>query len=578
MLGTFAVITNRNNRIATEKIKEIVINNNNESSCHVVESENYYIARNEKGRFCNDQVLYSDVHVCISLEGVILNSKQLFKKYEVDNMTQLFLSCVNNNNLKMLLSELRGSFCGIVVAGERTYIFSDQFATKQFFYAHVGNSLIVSSEVNAIVDYFRIEDFNYSVDEIGIYSLLSYAFMYQDHTLVKEIKRLREGELLQYEGDKIYKDSYYRIHQEEVRIKLDDAIERIDELFTEAVKLQINKNNEYCYDNAIPLSAGMDCRMTAFVANKIADVPILNFSYSEYGQEDCVTPGLMARKLGNKWLFKSLDNGLDMLNIQESIDIADGLIYYLWPAQLNDFLRYVNTNNWGIVHTGVIGDVVLGCWHNKKDGPYSLGDGAVSSKLIPKLAEYLTETEKNAPSYEIGMFQNRAINGACMGYSTTFRRYCIDMSPFMNVDFFDFCLSLPFKYRKDHYIYYEWVKKKYPDAAKFKHNGITINGEHYINIKGNRVRIAAIKDLVLRELKRTQRDLLKVDYGMNPQEAWINTNAELRKTMDRFFNENKHSLSKWPEIYEDACHLYNNGNAIEKSMAISAVGSVGRLI
>ncbi len=577
MIGIFALITKKDIRVADAVIKDIVIDNNCELIFDYVKNENVVVVHNILNKFQNDQILYADDHITLVLDGVILNTQQLMSRYKVNNLKQLFISCINNDSIEELLPKLRGSFCGLIGIGTEMYVFTDQLATKQLFYTFNDDALIVSSEVNAIVQYFQKKEIAYSLDEVGAYSLLSYAYMYMDHTLIKEIKRLKEGTILHYNGKKIDFYEYYKFPNKEIHINRNDAIERIDDLFLNSVKLQIDKNREYGYCDVIPLSAGMDCRMTSFAARRLTNTSLLNFTYSEFGQEDCKTPGLMARELGNRWLFKNLDNGLDMFNIQESIDIADGLIYYLWPAQLNDVLKLLNTTNWGIVHTGVIGDVILGSWHNRKDGSYTLGDGAYSSKLINKLDEYLSENEKNTEiNYELGMFKNRAINGACMGYSTTFRHYCIDLSPFMNIDFLNFCLSLPFDYRKNHSIYYEWVKKKYPSAAKFKHNGVTIKGELSVNYKGRKIRIRAIKDLIVRKAQALQRDMFHKDFGMNPQESWLASNKDLHFEMVQYFNANKECLMVWPEIYQDACQLFENGSAIEKSLAISVSGSVKR--
>lgn len=577
MIGIFAVIGKWRNGVSNDEIKNIVVNNDTGLEFNISTHEDSIFAHNVLNKFKNDQIFSSDHGTTILLDGVILNSQQLLDKYNAPSLLRLFEHFIEKNCIQELLSEMRGSFCGLVFNDSGLFVFTDQLATKQLFYSYIDDSIIISSEVGTIVHFFKKQSISYSLDEIGAYSLMSYAYMYLNHTLIKEVKRLKEGQILQF-CDNVHKiTEYYKLKDDEIVISREDAIEEIDRLFLNAVRLQMEKNKEYGYMDVVPLSAGMDCRMTAFAARKISTLPMLNFTYSEYGQDDCVNPALMARELKNKWVFKSLDNGLDMLNIQESIQIADGLIYYLWPAQLNDVLKLINVEKWGVVHTGVIGDVILGCWHNRKTGVYKIGDGAYSTKYISKLSKLVSEeSEVNDISYELGMFKNRAINGACMGYSTTFRRYCIDLSPFMNIDFINFCLSLPFDYRKDHSIYYEWVKKKYPAAAKFKHNGVTINGEIVINVKGQKIRIAAIKDIITRKIKRLQRDIFNKDYGMNPQDSWLKNNDFLMDKMNRYFEDHLGSLASWPEIYQDAYELYKTGNAVEKSLAISIVGSVGQ--
>ena len=202
MIGIFALITKKDIRVADAVIKDIVIDNNCELIFDYVKNENVVVVHNILNKFQNDQILYADDHITLVLDGVILNTQQLMSRYKVNNLKQLFISCINNDSIEELLPKLRGSFCGLIGIGTEMYVFTDQLATKQLFYTFNDDALIVSSEVNAIVQYFQKKEIAYSLDEVGAYSLLSYAYMYMDHTLIKEIKRLKEGTILHYNGKK----------------------------------------------------------------------------------------------------------------------------------------------------------------------------------------------------------------------------------------------------------------------------------------------------------------------------------------------------------------------------------------
>lgn len=125
----------------------------------------------------------------------------------------------------------------------------------------------------------------YQLDEIGVKMLLSYGFMLEDYTLCKEVKKIKPGEYITYEKRCIEVKQYYRLNNEcNYLIPEDEAIDILDKLFRQAVKRQFEKDEEYQYDHIVALSAGLDCRMTSFVAHDLGYTTQTNitFSQSEY--------------------------------------------------------------------------------------------------------------------------------------------------------------------------------------------------------------------------------------------------------------------------------------------------------
>lgn len=533
------------------------------------------ICRKTLNKFLNDKVFYYSDKYVIVFDGVILNLKDLLNKNNKKSLDDLIIYYYERGKISFLLNEMRGSFEGIIYDRLKNEIvfFVDQLGNRTLFYYLSRRALIISSEVQQIVEELKKSKLDYSLDLAAAYSMLTYGYMYNNHTLINEIKRVKEGEIYIYREKKLSLKKYYSIDNNSIDISQQDAIEGIDHLFRKSVLMQYRKNREYNYDNYTPLSAGLDSRMTSYITTMVADEPVINFTYSQTNELDQIIPAKIAKFLNNRWIFKSLDNGLDLMNLEESCKIADTLIYYAWPAQLNDFMKFFDTSKWGIVHTGVIGDVVVGSFYKNDEviKNYQLGDGAFSNKLIFKLNEYLKINEDI--EYERGMISNRAINGACLGYSTTFRYYTEALSPFMELDFFAFCMKIPLKFRVNHKIYYNWILQKHPQMARFSHNGKRIATGHRISIAGRSYPVLSIPSLVIKKYKQ---DVGK-EAGMNPLQQWYNNNYKLKQYMDTFFKNNLEICEGYDDLMIDAKKLYDCGNAQEKIMVLSLLESIKML-
>ena len=536
-----------------------------------INSGEWFLELSSIKKFENDKTLYEDESYIILLDGVILNLRSLKQEYNKDRLEDLLILMYNKlgNNF---FNSFRGNFCGFFrdKKSDKTLIFTNHTGDKTIFYSYNNNELIFSSEIKYIIDLMKKNNISYNVDERGIYCILTYAYMYDDLTTIKEIKRLLPGNYLKIENGKLEKLTYYKISNEiiETRESEDEVIEKIEEKFKKAVKLQVEKNNEYGYDNYAPLSAGLDSRMTNYMIKKFTNKPVYNITYSQTKQLDEKIPAQISAELKNHWIFKNLDNGLALYYIDESINFTDGIIYYLWPAQLYDYMKELNTENMGIIHTGVIGDVVLGTFfknYQKKD--YEIGDGAYSKKLINKLKSKINIKEYD--NYEIGMFYNRAFNGAVLGYSMVFQYYTEAMSPFMNVDFIDYCLSLPIEYRMSHNIYYKWVRKYHPEAGKYSHNGKKIPKSNAIKIsfKGKKYPLRSLPSMIKNKINARFRK----NCNMNPVQYWYESNNDLKDKLDEYYRSNIHLMNEFKELQADMTNLYNFGTAIEKVQVISVL-------
>ena len=536
-----------------------------------LESNNFYLELSAIKKFENDKGLFENETYILLLDGVILNLTNLMKSYKKNNLLDLVIKMYKYK--EEFFSEFRGCFCGFFYdkINDKKIIFTNHFGDKTIFYYLNKNNIIFSSNIKNIVKLLNNKKINYNIDKASIYSMLTYGYMYNDITPIKEIRRLLPGSYILINNKSITIKKYYQFCNKENNFSDEKTvIDEINKKFENAVKLQLEKNKEYGYDNYSPLSAGLDSRMTNYVLRKLTNKNIYNITYSETGQLDFNIPAQISKELKNHWLFKNLDNGLALMDIDESFNYTDGIIYYAWPSQLNDYMKLINTNKMGIVHTGVIGDVVIGTFF--KNGvieKYKLGDGAFSNKLIEKLKKYIDEVDYE--NKEIGMFYNRACNGAILGYSMTFQYYTECMSPFMDVDFVDYCLSLPLNKRFQHNIYYKWVNKYYPKAAKYFYNGIKIpsNESFKFHYKNKLYSLDTLPSKIL----AVMRSKFQPNHNMNPFQLWYDNNKLLKENFDKYYNENINYVEDL-EMKNDIIDLYVKGTAIEKIQVISALSII----
>lgn len=536
-----------------------------------IECQRAFFERNVVNKFQNDKCFFKNEKIIIILDGVILNLKILLEKYHLRKICDLLYALYREYG-ETFFSKLRGNFCGCLLdlKNDKCIIFTDHLGNYPVYYCELNDELIFSTNIKKIVSYCE-EYKTMSLNLAGAYSLLTYAYMYDNLTICDNIFRLRPGNYLVYNKIGLQERCYYKLNFTPKEIDEDLAIRRIDSLFLKAVERQINKNEEYGYYNYAPLSAGLDSRMTVYALKRLRAKNVVNFTYSESNELDQIIPMKITKELKNKWIFKNLDGGLDLLNIENSIELGDSKIYYPWISQLNDFMNLIDKNNLGIVHTGVIGDVVLGTYLKsfndiKNSWKYTIGDGGYSSRLVEKIKKFELANPYN--SYEEGMFYNRVFNGVCLGYSIVFQEFSDCMSPFMDLEFLEFCLSLPIEYRFQHNLYYKWINKCYPNATRYSHNGLKItSGKSYFNIKGKRIYLDTVCSRILLLIRKGKR-------GMNPMQYWYNSNPDLQNKMDSYFKEKSICLSKEQELYKDLFSLYKNGTAIEKTMCISLVGYV----
>lgn len=551
------------------KLNQSIVNY--QSSKYLVENLEYndlFIQRRTIKKFLDDKVFRQNDEFLVVTEGVIFNKLELEKKYEKDNFFETIIEMYKRNG-ETFFNEFRGSFSGIFIDKKtnKQLIYTDHIGSKLVFYYKSEDTIIVSSDLSLIIEDLKQNKLNYSLDLVGAYSILTFGFMIDDFTLISEVKKVFPGDYILITNNELKRNKYHKFKRNELKgYNEKEIIYKLDELFKRATKYQLDKNKEYGYLNLVPLSAGYDTRMMNIQLREMGEKEIYNITYSETDNNDEKIPKKLARYWKNHFLFKALDNGLSLFNIDEIIKRNMGMVYYAGGGQVYDSFSLLNFEKFGIVHTGMLGDgypTEAGEIKRYKD---CFGNGMCSNKLKNKLYQKLNKDVLEEDT-EIFLTYNRGFNGMNMGQPLLLQEYTETYTPFQDVEWLEYYLSIPQNKRRNRYIQFEWLKKLYPKETQYPINGRKIN-ERKIKILNKEKTVKEILEYVLKKLK-----LSSERKGMNPLEYWYKNNLNLKLYFENYYKENIIRIKNNSELKEDIELLYK-GNMLEKIQVLSLLAAI----
>ena len=528
-------------------------------------------SRSSLKRFLDDKLFYNDSNYFLLMEGVVLNKDKFCKGESWEHsIIQLYF-----NEGENFFRKFRGSFAGVFYdkKNDKFIIFSDHVGSKHIYYYHQNDELYVSTSMEDMYSFLRKNAIKYSLSERASYMLLTYGYMLGNATLCRQINRLTSGNYIVFEKRKFVQKSFFDLPTSYVHVSEDEAIEKIDDLFRRAIELQFNKDREYGYKHFVALSGGLDSRMTSWVANKMGYENQLNYTFSQTNYLDETIAKTISGDLGHEWIFKALDNGNFLTNIDEVNTITGGNTVFYGVSHGLDMLSHLNFEKLGLLHSGQLGDVIIGSYLKTQNIKHIYrGEGMHSRKLMEELNETFIEFN-SYNEHESYIFKQRGLNGILTG-NLGAQQFTETISPFCDPDFISYCLSIPIELRLNHNIYVKWILKKYPQSAGYIWEN---TGEV---IKDNRIKIRG-KEVTLKKLYRFVGSNLgffspriNTKEHMNPFDYWLRTNHNLRKFQDNYFEKNIEFLARNKKLQNHCDLLYKNGNAIEKSQVLTLLSSL----
>lgn len=544
-------------------------NKENDNTYRVLESGNVKVYYSRDGRFEHDQ-LYRTTHGTITvIDGVLLNLDELKQSHSCDSIEDL-IDIIGDK--ERFFAEFRGPFSGFVYSSKNGSVdaFGNQTGDAPVFYFQKGSLLLVSNDCNLIVEFLKMNGFGFSLDEQAVLFLMTYGYMLNESTLLKEVKRLAPGRYLHFEKGEFKVIRYHTFSFYDNDISFEKAVDKVDQEFCKAIKRCFNKDIEYgINEHLVDMSGGLDTRMVNFAAKKLGYDHITNISYSQSRSDEYKYASMTSKYLRNGFIHKQLDDTLFLYEVDDLVNLNYGLTYYFGITGGRQLLSSINNRKFGLEHTGQLGDVVVGSFSNTPNHVPPVKGSSRNSKLIafePSDA-YYSQYANN----EDFTFENRGFRSVLSTHLTR-RHYFYSVSPFIDVDFMEACFSIPMQYRMNHKLYWAWIDKYYPDAGaipatrKREDKAIQIvvhRGQRYLrkifHKLGNRIGLFKSSS---------------VDNHMNPFEYWYETSKELREFIDKYYADNIILLRPYAQTKRNVEMLYHSTRTVDKLLALSVLGGV----
>ena len=535
----------------------------------IIYGEDFYFYHHLLSKFPEDIVNIEKDNTLYFFDGYIYEKDILCGKYHAQSWQAVFCKNCEGNIIK---DDYRGAFNGIVYKKKEDKIiaFVDQMGNRASFYYLDGDKLIVSSNINYIVEILKKENIKFHLNENAVKYMLSFGSMIDDSTFVDEIIRILPGYQVEIQNGKIKQSQYFKLDNTNFDKFMTEeaAIEVIDSSFRKAIQREFDKDKCYGYRHLVDLSGGLDSRMVCCVAHDMGYTDQLNFTYSRKGYLDFKISEKIATDLKHDYLFQPLDTCNWMYEIDENVKKSYGLIRYNSLTGGNQFLKSLNQDMFGIEHTGMVGDVILSSFYKKREEAYGkpeFGRHLYAEKLIYHFDEKILDLYKNE---EVFALYTRGLLNA-QGSFFIRQNYFETASPFLDVDFVKACMSIPFDIRKRHNIYIKWINRCYPGAANYgweKWGGVKPQFSHIkyrkIVTVGRLINIGVCKILNIPSFD-----------SMNPLDYWYSKDKKLQEYYDRYYREHL-ALVPTHNMREELKNLYLHGNVCEKGMVLTVLGAI----
>lgn len=579
-----------------------------------IQGENFFIEHRTNRKFSNDKFLLENDSYIFLLDGVVFNNHQLMEKYKCSEWKE----CVKKMHSKDALTfynEFRGSFLGLVYNKKQDswLFYTDHVGDKQIFYAKLEDGgLLIGTEMSYMVETLRLNKQKMTPNRDAAYMAISLGYVIEDNTLVKEIRKLVAGHYLVLIDGNITEHQYHRFNNTPIERSEDEMIKEIDKRFRNAVKLQFEKDREYGYKHMACLSGGLDSRMTVWVAHELGYTHQLNMTFCQSNYLDFKVAQQIATDLHHDFMYKALDGGNCIYDIERVSKLSYGMACFFGLSHTFSMFSKINYQDFGVIHSGMIGDVVVGSYMNDASyRPALIADGAYSMEVVDKLCDYKFKYQYD--NAEIYMMYNRGFGFCGQGALAYGHADTETFSPFYDVEFLEYCFSIPLAWRCEHKIYHEWILSKYPKAANYiwekigttiiefknqKQNSKQSIRRRYMNIFGMQVpapndpyfgdylkgfvlRRLGLRKKVGKQVQRTEVDnhtfMLETKDNMNPVDYWYYGNPELKAFMDDYWRTNKNVVDD-KQLLTDMTYLYEDCKATYDKLQPLTVVAAYKLI
>ncbi len=501
----------------------------------------------------NDKFFYKKNGVNIFFDGINLSDDL--------NVPHDFWEAYQKKGINFV-AELTGVFSGFIFDEnlQKIYVFNDHLTTKNIYYYHTEKGLAFASSLQILTLLFNQNNINYTLNHDAVYMMAMYGFVMDNQTYINEVKQLPYASVLTYDliDNRISVKSYFAYHSYTEKISYNEAVEQIEKKLTTSIKNNWQKNSEYGNKYFTLLSGGMDARVNAMIAKKMGFKNIYSLTFGQASSKDLRYAESIARHENFKHQSIYLDGGDYLINdiYQNYIKPTDGMIYYNTIAHLRYSLQQAFLNEYPMIHSGQIGDLIFGAFTSTDFDFYKNKDKLGYTGFVKN--PHLLQKIKSLPAilkkyqykgYEMFIYEERAMHATLFG-DKAISDFAETISPFYDRDLIQFCISLPKEYKKNQMIYFDWLRKYHPQVLQYPWDKIEMKPNRKWKIKYGKI------------FKRYYNGAKKYFHwqydSMNPYGIWLKQNKKILAELDKIITREISNDLLPPEIKSDLQQIYND--------------------
>jgi len=515
-----------------------------------------------------DSVFVETDSVDILIEGIILNKKDLVQKNSAPDFEDFLLKSYKENNWR-LIQQLEGEFRGCIwdKKENKILIFTNPTSTQRVFYSKMNDQIFIDSDLVRLADTIKSKGISINPDISSFYQLLTIGNLLENKTPIQNIYKVEDSHFLEIDCNSftIKEIEYFNISEIPYYNKSRErSVDDLHEIFTEAVKMEYEKDVELGTSHLALLSGGLDSRMAMFYAIKNNLKPDLALCFSQSGYLDEKISRKIASDYNINYEFIPLDKGSFLKKIDELTRISEGTSLYTGGIHVSYALDQLQYDNFSIFHGGQIGDGILGGFNlepNKKVP--SLKRIIVNENFLPKIKSDLDNVLKNYEKEEIFLLKNLAYNRTVLGVQVMQQKGYL-ISPFMTKDFIKLSISFPEDWKYKQKLYLEWLSKHCKEAEKYTwEKTLTKPGAQWKMRFGEKF----LKNGYLFFYKKILKSPEKA--SMYPYQYYYDSSPEIQRYYQEYFDKNIDRLENYKELQNEMIELFSSKVFYHKSQAIN---------
>lgn len=496
----------------------------------------------------------------VALDGLLWGSDSCHDAGELANLLA--------TGGKSVARDLRGSFTVFFLdhRNDKLFLFADHIRSRNLFW-HLDESshrLVFSSSMLDVVQMLRAQGHEIRLDTQAAWHMLTFGYMLDSRTLVEGVRRVSPGSVVIFDGVKASEEHYYRLTNAPVQAtSRNQIVDGLEDRFRAAIRATFTRDADLGYGHVMTLSGGLDSRSVAITATQMGFRPILTCTASVSGYLDQTIAARVAKALGAGNVFYSLDNGSYLADLEPAVRANGGLVFATGSAHILDFLRNLDLRRFGMLHTGMVGDAVLGTYlHAPHHEHLNRLSGANSTILRERAEEVARPVWLEFDSDELYLLYTRGFNAVLNGFHSL-SQWIISESPFLDTEFLSFALSIPPEVRfasTGAGIYRDWILAKRGKVGKYRweRTGVPAGWPTAIG-RASQIGRAVVRRAGLPAFPGT----------MVPMARWYEQNDEIANTWTREFRSGIGALDSDRELRGAAERVFSEGKVSEKGQVLT---------